>query len=409
MNQTRGSLPSGVRAWLFGLTVVGVLMGWVFLFSASYPLSAAQWGDAFAVAGRQFRFLMGAIVLFACGAFLPLRWFRVGAFFAHGAVLLLLVLTLRFGVSVGGAARWLAFGPFQVQPSEFAKVTLVLVLAWAMGQWRASRLWWQKGGWWLLSVGLWIGSVVLVLLQPHLSGGIILASIGAATLLFARMPLLLWLATFMGVGIAGYSVRHAILHPYQQKRWQTAHGFRWGDERRLHYQSRQAILALGAGGWFGRGLFQGRQKFLFLPSAHNDFVFAVIGEEWGFWGSVGVLAFFTLLIYWALRVAASCSDPFLSGIAGGLGFWLWFQALLHIAVNVGLLPPTGIPLPFVSAGGSSLGSTLLAMGLLVNVARQGEAEQGRGMGNGVGDGRGRDRGTHLSRHRPRDRRTAKNL
>jgi cell division protein FtsW len=383
-------------------------MGWVFLFSASYPVSAAQWGDAFTVAGRQLRFLAGGVVLFAFGAFCPLRWFRLGSLLFHCFALLLLALTLRFGVSVGGAARWLAFGPFQVQPSEFAKVTLVLALAAVMARWWSTKGWWQKGWWWLFGVGLWLCTVVLVLLQPHLSGGIILASIGAATLLFARMPLFLWLATLIGVGIAGYSVRHAILHPYQQKRWQTAHGLHWGDERRLHYQSRQAALALGAGGWFGRGLFQGRQKFLFLPSAHNDFVFAVIGEEWGFLGSVGVLFFFTLLIYWAFRVAASCSDPFLSGIAGGLGFWLWFQALLHIAVNVGLLPPTGIPLPFVSAGGSSLGSTLLAMGLLVNVARQGEEEQGRGMSDGVGDGRGRDRGTHLSRHRPRDRRTAKN-
>ncbi|MFA0766294.1 MAG: hypothetical protein OXFUSZZB_000743 [Candidatus Fervidibacter sp.] len=405
VNRTGVSSPFIARAWLMGLTVVGVVMGWVFLFSASYPISAAQWGDAFTVAGRQLRFLAGAVFLFALAVFIPLRRLGWGALLVHLFVLLLLVLTLRFGVSVGGVARWLTIGDFRWQPSEFAKVTLVLALAFVMGRWWASHRWSQKGLWWLLGVGMWLSTVALVLLQPHLSGGIILAGIGAATLLFARMPLLVWLATLIGVGAMGYGTRHAILHPYQQKRWQTAHAFAWGDERRWHYQSRQANLALGAGGWFGRGLFQGRQKFLFLPSAHNDFVFAVIGEEWGFLGSVGVLAFFTLLIYWALRVAASCPDPFLSGIAGGLGFYLWFQAMLHIAVNVGLLPPTGIPLPFVSAGGSSLWSTLLAMGLLVNVARQSAPEgQGRAMDDAVGDGGGRDGGAHLSRYRPRHRR-----
>jgi len=277
VNRTGVSSPFIARAWLMGLTVVGVVMGWVFLFSASYPISAAQWGDAFTVAGRQLRFLAGAVLLFALAVFIPLRRLGWGALLVHLFVLLLLILTLRFGVSVGGVVRWLTIGDFRWQPSEFAKVTLVLALAFVMGRWWTSHRWSQKGLWWLLGVGMWLSTVALVLLQPHLSGGIILAGIGAATLLFARIPLPLWLATLIGVGAIGYGTRYAILHPYQQRRWQTAHAFSWGGERRWHYQSRQATLALGVGGWFGRGLFQGRQK-AFSGSA-KIFVFALCPQR----------------------------------------------------------------------------------------------------------------------------------
>ncbi len=405
VGQQSGALPFSVTAfsWLVGLALVGIGLGWVFLFSASYPVSAAQSGDEFTIAGRQLLFSTGGLALFIAAIFCPLRWLQRGAWLLHGIVLLLLILTLKFGVTAGGATRWLAIGPLRLQPSEFAKVTLVLALAATMGRWWKATRPMQRIVWWLVGVGLWLTTAALVVLQPHLSGGILLASIGAFALFLARLPLPFWLATLIVVGTAGYLAWPAFVHPYQQKRLQSAHGFRWGDERRLHYQSRQAILALGAGGWFGRGLFQSRQKFLFLPSAHNDFIFAVIGEEWGFVGSVGVLAFFGLLLYWSLRLASACADPFLSGIAGGLGLGLWLQAMLHIAVNIGLLPPTGIPLPFVSAGGSSLWSTLLAMGLITNVARH-LASEGRAVSDAMGDGWRRDGGTHLSRYRSRQRR-----
>lgn len=405
MGQQSGALPSSVAAflWLVGLALVGAGLGWVFLFSASYPVSANQSGNELTIAYRQLLFLTGGLALFIAAIFCPLGWLQRGAWLLHGFVLLLLILTLKFGVRAGGAGRWLAMGHWQLQPSEFAKVTLVLALAATMARWWEARGGVERMMWWLVSVGLWITTAFLVVLEPHLSGGIILAGIGAFALLFARVPVLLWLMTLIAVLTAGYLARPAFVHPYQQKRLQSAHGLNWGDERRLHYQSRQATLALGAGGWFGRGLFQSRQKFLFLPSAHNDFIFAVIGEEWGFIGSVGVLAFFGLLLYWSFRLASACADPFLSGTVGGLGLGLWLQAMLHIAVNIGLLPPTGIPLPFVSAGGSSLWSTLLAMGLITNVARH-LAFKGRAVSDAMGDGWRRDGRTHLSRHRSRQRR-----
>ncbi|GBC99101.1 putative peptidoglycan glycosyltransferase FtsW [bacterium HR17] len=409
MGEQTAALPSSSRAasrWLLALTVLGVGGGWLFLFSASYPLSNALWGNAFAIAMRQLLFLAGGLVLFAAAALCPFRWVQRCALALHVAVVAALVATLFWGEAAGGAARWLAFKDVRVQPSEFAKVTLVLALAAVMAHWWKATRWQQQVGWWLVGVGLWVATVVLVAMQPHLSGALILGAVGAFALLFARMPLPVWVATLMGLGALGYFAHSAVIHPYQYRRLQSAHGFVRRDDPKMHYQSRQATLGLGAGGLFGRGLFQSRQKFLFLPSAHNDFVFAVIGEELGFLGSVGVVAFFTLLAYWALRVASGTADPFASGAAGGLGFALWSQAMLHIAVNAGLLPPTGIPLPFVSAGGSSLWSTLLAMGLLVNAARQPTGSQRRRrMGDALGDGGRGHRGAHLPRPRYRRRRS----
>lgn len=172
------------------------------------------------------------------------------------------------------------------------------------------------------------------------------------------------------------------------------------------YQVRQALLGLQVGGWFGQGFFQSRQKHLFLPSAHNDFIFAVIGEEFGFVGSVAVLAFFTLLAYFGLWVTSQTTDAFASGLSGGITVWIWFQALLHIAVNTHLLPPTGVPLPFVSAGGSALCATLIGMGLLLNIASNLTQQRKRrgGTNDALGDGRWGDGRAHLPSPRPRRRR-----
>lgn len=186
----------------------------------------------------------------------------------------------------------------------------------------------------------------------------------------------------------------AFLHSYQLERWRIGSWLmlpKGEVDEQKSYQVRQALLGLQVGGWFGQGFFQSRQKHLFLPSAHNDFIFAVIGEEFGFIGSVAVLTFFTLLAYFGLWVTSQTTDAFASGLSGGITVWVWFQALLHIAVNTHLLPPTGVPLPFVSAGGSALCAILIGMGLLLNVAsnltQQRKQKQRGGTNDALGDGR----------------------
>jgi len=398
--------PVKVTQILFALTLVGLIGGLLMVFSASYPLALARTGNAFSIVSRQAIYAALGFVLFLVAWKIPLQWLRRASWVLHLLVIALLFATLLVGKKVGDAQRWLELGPFQVQPSEFAKVTLVLCIAALAASCRdainLSRKFWL----WLAIFLCWVLTTVLVLKQPHLSGGLLLAVIGVAAMFFARMPLSLILATvLLGFGL-GYIGQKAFLHSYQLERWRIGSWLmlpKGKTDEEKSYQVRQALLGLQVGGWFGQGFFQSRQKHLFLPSAHNDFIFAVIGEEFGFVGSVAVLAFFTLLAYFGLWVTSQTTDAFASGLSGGITVWIWFQALLHIAVNTHLLPPTGVPLPFVSAGGSALCATLIGMGLLLNVASNLTQQRKRrgGTNDALGDGRWRDGRAHLPSPRPR--------
>jgi cell division protein FtsW len=403
--------PVRVTQILFALTLVGLVGGLLMVFSASYPLALARTGNAFSIVSRQAIYAALGFVLLLIAWKVPLQWLRRASWVLHLLVIALLFATLVVGKKVGDAQRWLELGPFQVQPSEFAKVTLVLCIAALAASWRDATNLSRKFWLWLAIFLCWVLTTVLVLKQPHLSGGLLLMVIGVAAMFFARTPLSLILATvLLGFGL-GYIGQKAFLHSYQLERWRIGSWLmlpKGKTDEQKSYQVRQALLGLQVGGWFGQGFFQSRQKHLFLPSAHNDFIFAVIGEEFGFIGSIAVLAFFTLLAYFGLWVTSQTADAFASGISGGITVWIWLQALLHIAVNTHLLPPTGVPLPFVSAGGSALCATLIGMGLLLNVAsnltQQRKQKRRGGTNDALGDGRWRDGRAHLPSPRPRRRR-----
>lgn len=414
--------PVRVAQVLFLLTLVGVIGGLLMVYSASYPLALARTGNAFAITSRQILYALLGIVFFVIAWKVPLHplkrlgWLNFfvalkwSSLLFHLIVIGLLVATLLFGKRVGETQRWLTFGPFQIQPSEFAKVTLAICIASLVSFWRDAKSARQKFLLWFVLFVVWTLTIALVLVQPHLSGGLLLAFIGVVAMFFARLPLSVLLATLLLSGGLGYFGQKHFLHPYQQERWQIGSWLMLPKEKtddQKSYQVRQALLGLQVGGWFGQGWFNSRQKHLFLPSAHNDFIFAVIGEEFGFVGSVIVLGFFCILAYLGLWVASqSVNDSFASGVAGGITMGIWFQAIMHIAVNAHLLPPTGIPLPFVSAGGSSLCATLIGMGLLLNIATKLQIKSKRrgGTSDAMGDGRWRDGGTHLPRPRHRRRR-----
>ncbi len=403
--------PASVVRILQGLTIIGVCAGLLMVYSSSYPFSLTRMGDPFAITFRQAMYAGIGLVLFFAVQWLPLSLLRRTGVFLHLLLLGLLIATLVVGKAVSGAQRWLAFGPIQLQPSEFAKVTLVICLSSLAAAWLEAFQLRQKAWIGISLVGCLLATVGLVLVQPHLSGGALLTLIGVATLFFARLPFALWLAIVLLLGSVGFLSKEHFLHSYQRERWQLsplAADSKKQPEQQKTYQVRQALLGLQVGGWFGQGFFKSRQKHLFLPSAHNDFIFAVIGEEFGFVGSLAVLMFFSVLAYFGIWVTAQARDAFASGIAGGITVGIWTQAISHIAVNTNtFLPPTGIPLPFFSAGGSSLCATLLGMGLLVNVAKtlcEQRTRQRGGTDHALGDRRRGDRGTHLSRPRPRQRR-----
>ncbi len=352
------------------LTVIGLVGGLFLLLTASHPYSAVRYnGDPFAIVYKQVRAALVGLILFASCALMPAWVFRRMAIFFHLVTVVLLVRALFSPpFEHSEVHRWVKIQGLILQPSELAKVTLPIAVAsfahWAVTT-RPLIKRWLLWGTVVLVVG---GTFFLIALQPHLSGALIVGALGLLTLFFSGVsPGRVLFVCILCAGLF-WTHRHTLLQPYQLKRIEAALNPDQMTEAG-RYQQRQAQIALGVSGPFGRGLFQGRQKHLILPAAHNDFVFSAFGEEIGWiWCSV-IILFYQILAYIGFVVAAHQPEPFGSGVAGALTCYLWMQSVLHILVNTGQFGVTGIPLPFVSAGGSSLCATLTAMGLLTNLAR----------------------------------------
>ncbi len=283
-------------------------------------------------------------------------------------IALMAVLVPGIGAVRWGARRWIDLGlPFGFQPSEFAKVTLCIWTA-AYCERNLGRIRTFTHGFLapLALLGLACG---LILLQPDF-GTAVLTGLVCVTVLMVMgtRPLFLLLAC-----AASLPLLHQLVFdvPYRLRRV-TAFLDPWGDPRGAGYQLIQSLVAIGSGGLTGLGLGAGRQKAEFLPGAHNDFAFSVIGEELGFIGSVGLILLLALLLWQCLRVVKGSRDPFGFALALGLTVLLGVQSAAHIAVATGCVPTKGLSLPFISAGGSSLVASMLAAGILVSIARSQE-------------------------------------
>jgi rod shape determining protein RodA len=284
-----------------------------------------------------------------------------------GAVVLVLGLLLTpLGSTSNGAQSWFNLGAYQVQPSEYAKVAMIVVLAAVFGSAR------EPPGLRQLAVGLAAVAVVcgLILLQPDFGTFMVFVPILFGVLLVGgvRLRWLLVLALVGSIGVVGM-FKLNVLKEYQKERL-TAFIDPSADPqgRGYTYNARQALIAIGSGGVTGKGYLRGTQTNLqYVPEQKTDFVFTVVGEELGFAGAMLLLALLALLAWRGLRIAAVARDPFGTLIAAGVVSMLVFQAFVNIGMTIGIMPITGIPLPFVSYGGSSLVSSFLAVGLLENV------------------------------------------
>ena len=354
---------------VFGLTVVVVALcavGLVMVLSASAADAQNLYGSPWYQFQRQALWLVIGALALALAARTdlarvralarPLLWLTLG--------LLCLVLLPFAGQTVNGASRWLALGPFTLQPSELAKLALALYVADLLAR-RSSRM---------DDVRLTVVPVLavlaftaaLVLVQPNL---------GTTVLLVVMVLGMLWVAGAPAlplVGVAGFVAAGAavlaVAAPYRLARL-TAFMDPWADRFNTGYQTLQSQAALANGGATGLGLGQGRAKFGFLPEGHTDFIFSTIGEEFGLAGALVLVALFVAFAYLGTRVALGSSDPFRMVLAAGITIWVTLQALVNLGAVVGVLPITGVPLPLVSAGGSSLVVTMAACGILLNIAR----------------------------------------
>jgi cell division protein FtsW len=278
--------------------------------------------------------------------------------------LLALVLHPSFGTVAGGSARWIAVGPITIQPSEPAKLAVIAFAAALL-----ARRWKYLGDARTLAVPLVpVVAVVcaLILLQPDMGTALIVAS-SVFVLAFAAGARIKHLAVGSAAMIAaGFGLMYA-----EGYRWARFTSFLdpWADPQGSGYQTIQSLIGLTSGGWFGVGLGAGRQKWMYVPNAHTDFIFSIIGEELGLAGALAVLVLFGLLVYSAVRISLRAPDAFGRLLAAGIAGWFGVQALVNLGAVTGLLPITGVPLPFVSFGGSSLVVSLTAVGILVSVAR----------------------------------------
>ena len=271
-----------------------------------------------------------------------------------------LVLTLVIGAVFKGAQRWMQLGPLMFQPAEFAKFAL---LVWLAGYFDSLKeLGRDQHALWgfLLPGAVVLGVVGLTLLQPAVGTSFIIAV--ASLALFVVVGVKWWrLAVTVGVGVVLFALAVTCI-PHARDRFAK---FRAGK----HRQQEQSLIAIGSGGPFGRGLGESRQKFQFLPKMHNDFIFAEIGEEFGFIGSAAVCLLYLILFLYGMKISSEARTPFGQYLAAGITLIVFLYSIVHIAVALGLIPTTGQPLPFISSGGSALLSNLFAVGALLNVSR----------------------------------------
>ncbi len=373
---------TGTRPDIVLLATIGILLviGLDMVYSASYVIAHnnPQYGsDTYFLMRQIIWSAVGTMLLFILQSvdYHVLRRLTV-PLLALVVVLLAAVLVSHFGHAAYGAQRWLRVGPLPpIEPSEFAKLALVLYLAdWLSRRPRAVAT--LSGG--FVPFGLILAVLCgLVVMEPDLGSAFVIAATAISMFFIAGADIRHLVLGLVGGGallaaaIASASYRFERIAAYLDP---------MKDPLGIGWNTLQAEIALGSGGIFGLGLGASRQKFYYLPNAHTDAIFAVIGEELGLIGTITVLGLFALIAFRGYRVALRAPDPFGALIAAGVTSWLVVQALINIAVVTATVPFTGIPLPFVSFGGSSLIVSLMAMGIVLNVSRHCTSDQSSSVG-----------------------------
>ena len=316
-------------------------------------------------ANQSVRFVIFSIMALVLSR-IPVEIFARFAFAAYGAVLIALFLVELIGGVAGGSQRWINLGFMQLQPSEFMKPIIVLAIArfYAMlpvGEIRRWNAIWPA----LVLIGMpW----ALVLIQPDLGTATMIAAGGVTVMFLAGLPMRLFVGTGL-IGAAAVPIAFSFLHDYQKKRVLIFLDPE-SDPLGAGYHISQSKIAIGSGGLWGKGFLQGTQSHLdYLPEGHTDFVFATMAEEWGLVGGTLMILAFLLLFRWGIRVAMRTQDKFSRLAAAGLTTTIFFYVAINLMMVMGLAPVVGIPLPFMSYGGSSMLTVMLCVGMIMAIDR----------------------------------------
>ena len=356
-----------VDGTLVAVLIMLLLAGLLILFSATY-YTAQDSGDPLGEVKKQLAGIALGAAALAVTSRIPYRFWRdtwvvVGAL-ALSAVLLVLVIIPGVGVYVNGSRRWLSLGGLSFQPSELAKLAVVLYMATTL-TYRGRSI--RSLIYGIVPVLLVPGVMFLLILQqPNLStaGSILITSFVMILIAGAQWRHLLMMLAG-GLAVGGF---YAWSAPYRRERLLsfTDPFAKMNDEG---YQLAQSLIAFGSGGLFGMGLGKGRQKYAYLPYPESDFIFAIVGEDFGLCGCLAVMALFVCFMLSGMRIAMRCRDKFGALLAAGITCSISVQAFLNMGVVIGILPTTGLPLPFFSAGGTSISITMAAVGILLNISR----------------------------------------
>ncbi|ORW92839.1 cell division protein FtsW [Mycobacterium sp. IEC1808] len=374
------ALPAGLRgrfgAWLgrpmtsfhLIIAVTGLLttLGLIMVLSASGVRSYGADGSAWVIFGKQVLWTIIGLVAAYVAMRVSVRFIRRVAFTGYLVTIILLVLVLVPGIGnlANGSRKWFVIAGFSMQPSELAKIAFAI---WGAHLLAARRM--ERASLREMLIPLVPAAVIalaLIVAQPDLGQTVSLGIILLALLWYAGLPLRVFVTSLLAVFMAGAVL--AMSAGYRSDRVRS-----WinpeNDPQDTGYQARQAKFALAHGGIFGDGLGQGVAKWNYLPNAHNDFIFAIIGEELGFIGAFGLLALFGVFAYTGMRIARRSADPFLRLLTATTTMWILGQAFINIGYVIGVLPVTGLQLPLISAGGTSTAATLFMIGIMTNAAR----------------------------------------
>ena len=350
---------------LIGLIIFLCLFGMLMIYSASCYSSDVIYGDSFHFVKKQiFGFLLGVVLLiftykFNYHRYYRLRWWIIGI----SIVLLVLVFVPGIGISANGARRWIGFAGFNLQSSEVAKFGFVIFTSCYLSK-NYKKIKTFKGVLPLLITGGIL--CLLVMLEPNMSVTMCIGLVMVIMLIIGGLSFKHCL--ILSIPALALVVLLIVIEPYRFDRL-IAFINPWANPKEEGYQLIQSLYSLGAGGLFGVGLFNSRQKYLFLPFAESDFIFAIIGEELGFIGAVLILSVYVAIIAIGIKIALNAKDRLGAYLASGIVSVIAVQLLINIAVVTGSIPPTGIPMPFISAGGTSLSVFMGAIGILCNVGK----------------------------------------
>lgn len=371
LGRTLSSAAGGARRldWmLIGAVLVLAGLGSLLVWSATLPGDGGDPLESVDHLVRHLLHLAVAVAVCLVVAAVDYRTVRAYAPIVYGFTVVSLVLVLTpLGAVINGSRGWIVIGGFQFQPSELAKVGLILVLATLLGEPRdgETRPMTRDVLFCLLVMAVPLG---LVMLQPDLGTSLVLCAIFLGMLTLSGAPVT-WVAGMLSCGaLAVLAVWwFELLEPYQVDRIATLMDPA-ADPQGAGYNSAQALIAVGSGGFDGTGLFQGEQTHgRFVPEQHTDFIFTVAGEELGFLGSGAIIVLFAVVIWRILRIARGCDQPYPRLLCVGVASWFGFQAFINIGMGLGILPVTGLPLPFVSYGGTAILANMLALGLVLGV------------------------------------------